>query len=224
MLYNKDKSRSDQADCLARPGRFISFEGIDGSGKSTQISLLAEKLSAGDKEFCLLREPGGTPIGEAIRHILLDKQNTAMYPETELLLFAAARAQLVRQVIMPQLAAGKWIVCDRFYDSTTAYQGYGRSVDQAALTVLNQLAVAGCRPDLTILLDLDPELALARLQSRSEKQDRFDKESIAFMHKIRQGYLELAAQEPDRMIVIDATQKEEQLAEQIYNKIREGLA
>lgn len=224
MLYNKDKSGADWQDATIWPGRLITFEGIDGSGKSTQISLLAEKLDAEGREYRLLREPGGTVIGEAIRHILLDKKNTDMFPETELLLFAAARAQLVRQVIMPDLMAGKWVICDRFFDSTTAYQGFGRQVDQKALETLNQLAVASCRPDITILLDLPPELAADRLDGRCHKQDRFDTESIAFMHSIRNGYLQLAAKEPGRIVVVDAALEEEKLAEQIYKKIREGQA
>jgi dTMP kinase len=223
MMYNERKPTEGQQSQISMQGRLITFEGIDGSGKSTQIKRLSAKLADGGKEVRVLREPGGTPIGEAIRKILLDKEHTGMCMETELLLFAAARAQLVREVILPDLETGKWVICDRFFDATAAYQGFGRSLDLAVVRSLNQLAIGVCRPDITILLDLPVALAQDRLSGRRHKQDRFDHESVSFMQRTRDGYRQLAALEPERITVVDAAQPEEELAEQIYHKIREGL-
>ena len=166
MLYNE--SRTTHTDPLSSParGRLITFEGIDGSGKSTQIDYLSRSLTASGHQIMVLREPGGTRIGESIRSILLDRSNTDMCMEAELLLFAAARAQIVQEVIVPELEAGRWIICDRFADSTTAYQGYGRQLDLAVIASLNQLAVGSCKTDMTIWLDLPVETALERLAQR----------------------------------------------------------
>ncbi len=223
MMYNEEKPKvNDQAIRIVR-GRLITFEGIDGTGKTTQIVRLTEKLREIGKEVQVLREPGGTSIGESVREILLDRQHTNMCMETELLLFAAARAQLVREIILPALETGSWVICDRFYDSTMAYQGYGRGLDLNVIRALNQLAVGACRPDITILLDLPVELAVKRLNGRKEKADRLDHESLAFMQRIRDGYRVLALNEPDRLILMDAAQPETALAADIYRVIREGF-
>lgn len=224
MLYNE--SRTTHTDPLSSParGRLITFEGIDGSGKSTQIDHLSRSLTASGHQIMVLREPGGTRIGESIRSILLDRSNTDMCMEAELLLFAAARAQIVQEVIVPELEAGRWIICDRFADSTTAYQGYGRQLDLAVIASLNQLAVGSCKPDMTIWLDLPVETALERLAQRERKQDRMDQENIAFMERTREGYRQLADAEPDRIVRMDATQSEKELAEMIYRTVREGLS
>ena len=223
MLYNERKLTDEQRAMSSRPGHLITFEGIDGSGKTTQIAYLSARLTADGIPVLLLREPGGTKIGEAIRSILLDKSHTDMCMETELLLFAAARAQLVREVIVPELAAGKWVICDRFYDSTVAYQGYGRLLDRSVIRSLNELSVGRCQPAITILLDLPVECALARLTGRKRLMDRLDHESVSFMQRTRDGYRHLAETEPDRIVVMNAAEPEEQLAEQIYRTIREGL-
>ncbi len=223
MLYNRNKQKEEQSADLTEPGRLITFEGIDGAGKTTQMLLLSQRLETEGIPVQILREPGGTRIGEVIRDVLLDKTYAEMCMETELLLFEAARAQLVREVIQPDLAAGQWVICDRFYDSTIAYQGYGRALDQTAIRCIHRLAVGSCKPDLTILLDLPVACALARLSKRGHKQDRFDDESIAFMQRTRDGYLSLAKSEPERIVVIDATKPEEDIAEQIYRITREGL-
>lgn len=224
MLYNEEELAEGQQTQVSMRGRLITFEGIDGSGKSTQIERLSARLDAEGKKVRVLREPGGTQIGEAIRRILLDKKHTGMCMETELLLFAAARAQLVREVILPDLEEGKWVICDRFFDATAAYQGYGRSLDQTMVRSLNELAIGTCWPDMTILLDLPVESAQNRLSGRRHKQDRFDQESLSFMQRTRDGYLRLAAAEPERIAVLNAEQPEEELAVQIYHIIREGLS
>lgn len=224
MMYNKDRQSADDLDSQPSRGRLITFEGIDGSGKTAQITRLTDLLQALGIHVLVLREPGGTPIGEAIRKILLDRKHMEMCSETEMLLFSAARAQLVRQVILPALAEGTWIICDRFFDSTLAYQGYGRGMDLDSIRWLNRLAVGSCLPDISFVLDLPVELAVARLAGRQEKADRLDQESRAFMERAREGYHHLAAAEPDRLVVVDASQPEEILAKQIHNVLREGLA
>lgn len=203
-----------------RRGLLITFEGIDGSGKSTQASHFVGFLQEQGLDVLALREPGGTAIGEAIRQVLLEKNNTAMCMETELLLFAAARAQLVREVILPALAEGRWVVCDRFLDSTTAYQGYGRGMDLAMIQNLNQIATGGRRPDRTFLLDLSVDTALARLSGRPGKADRLDGEDRDFMQRTRDGYQVLAAAEPSRFVTLDAEAAETQLMRQIQKEIK----
>ena len=223
MVYNKNRQSADDPDVQPPRGRLITFEGIDGSGKTAQINRLTDLLRQKGIKVLVLREPGGTPIGEAIRKILLDNKHREMCSETEMLLFSAARAQLVRQVIAPALAEGIWIICDRFYDSSLAYQGYGRGMDLGEIRWLNRLAVGLFAPDLSFVLDLPVELATERLARRAEKADRLDQESMAFMQKAREGYHRLAAEEPDRLIVMDASQPEEILAEQIHTVLKEGL-
>jgi dTMP kinase len=223
MLYNVEKPDIAGSRAFTARGRLITLEGIDGTGKTTQIASLAAAL--GDKGIPVLelREPGGTAIGEAIRQILLDNRHTGMSEETELLLFAAARAQLVREVILPALAQGTWVICDRFLDSSLAYQGYGRGMDLDMIDRINGFAVDGCRPDITILLDLPVETAVNRLTGRQEKADRLDVESLAFMQRTRIGYLAAAAREPERFTLMDAGQPEMVLAQQIFNVIWEGF-
>ncbi len=223
MLYNKDKSSSIDQTSQSCTGRFISFEGIDGSGKTTQITLLAARLQSCGIRVKTMREPGGTAIGEEIRRILLDHKHADMHIETELLLFSAARAQLVREIILPALKAGIWIISDRFYDSTVAYQGYGRGLNLDMIHAINGLASAQCKPNVTVLLDLPADTACSRLSARVTSADRIDCESLSFMDRTRRGYLKTAENEPERFIVVDAGQNEEQLAQKIYSEIREGF-
>lgn len=223
MLYNITKQKDGENQPLTGRGRLITLEGIDGTGKTTQIASLSASLRERGISVLELREPGGTAIGEAIRQILLDNKHSGMSDETELLLFTAARAQSVREIMLPALASGTWIICDRFLDSTLAYQGYGRGMDLATINSINGFAVDGCRPDITILLDLPVETAVSRLSSRQTKADRLDGESRAFMQRTRDGYLAAAANEPNRIIVINAEQSATDLAKNIFNIIWEGL-
>ncbi len=223
MMYNVEKSADEVAQAHLGKGHLITFEGIDGSGKSTQIDLLAASLQEHGIKVLVLREPGGTTIGEAIRKILLDCKHAGMKQETELLLFESARAQLIREVVEPALAAGTTVICDRFYDSTLAYQGYGRGLDLKMIDALNRFAVGSCKPDVTILMDLPAEAALCRLSGRQDKADRLDGESLAFIKRTREGYRALAAREPGRIIMIDAEQQVCSLAQQIYRVIREDF-
>lgn len=189
---------------------FITFEGIEGCGKSTQLQLLAKKLSARSMGVTVTREPGGCAIADQIRNILLDAGNSALTPLAELFLYAAARAQHVTEVIRPALAASRTVLCDRFTDATLAYQGYGRQLDVATIARLNQQATGGTVPDLTVLLDCPVELGLQRAfarinSSQGAREERFELESIQFHQRVRRGYLALAAAEPDRFLVIDGS-------------------
>lgn len=223
MMYNKARNRQEDGHRDDKRGRLITFEGIDGSGKTTQIRHLSESLISAGVHVINLREPGGTVISEAIRDILLDLKHTGMFQETELLLFASARAQLVREVFLPSLALGQWIICDRYYDSTLAYQGYGRGLDLQAIRAINDLATDQCRPDMTVLLDLPADLAAERMKTRSTAADRIDQEDREFMQRVRDGYLAIAAGEPERIIRMDAGQAEDELAQQIHRQIWEGF-
>jgi dTMP kinase len=191
------------------PGLFITFEGTEGSGKSTQISLLAEDLRSAGYPVLTLREPGGTPIGEEIRHTLKhSKQNHAMTAEAELLLMNASRAQLVREVIRPALARGEIVLCDRFYDSTTAYQGYGRQLPLPLVKAIIDFAVGDTRPDLTLLLVVSPETSeirrLARQATMPFVRDRFEESDHAFFERVSRGFQEIAAVEPRRLLTLRA--------------------
>lgn len=202
-------------------GIFITFEGIEGTGKSTQIVLLANYLVARKRPVTLTREPGGTSIGDQVRRILLDPQNTNLAARAELLLYAAARVQHIEELIRPELAAGKIVLCDRFSDATLAYQGYGRSLEPDTILTLDRIATGGMKPDLTILLDIDPTAGLARARGRNstrglETEARFENEDLAFHDRVRRGYLVLAEQEPDRFQVVDATPT----PDEIQNRIR----
>lgn len=202
-------------------GVFITFEGIEGSGKSTQIVLLANYLAAHGRAVALTREPGGTAIGDQVRKILLDPANTALNPKAELLLYAAARAQHLEELIRPELKAGKVVLCDRFSDATLAYQGYGRKIDLEMIRALDRIVTSGARPDLTILLDIDAAAGLARARGRNssrglEAEARFENEDIAFHERVRRGYLALAGQEPGRFRVVAASPT----PDEIQNSIR----
>jgi dTMP kinase len=192
----------------AASGPLITFEGGEGSGKSTQVELLARRLEAAGRRILKLREPGGTPLGEELRQLLLHRR-ADISPQAELLLFLAARAELVRAVIRPALAEGTIVICDRFSDSTLAYQGYGRGIDLDQVRKLNDSATGGLKPNLTVLLDLPVEAGRSRKQ---RDEDVFQGEDDAFHERVRQGYLELAREEPDRWLVLDATRPPAELA------------
>lgn len=183
-------------------GIFITLEGADGCGKSTQAALLADRVEAAGREVVRLREPGGTAISEKIRALVLDPANGEMCPECELLLFEAARAQLVRQVIEPALARGAVVVCDRFYDSTYAYQAAGRALEQQTIRSGNALGSCGVDPDRTLVLDMETDAALAR--ATRDGADRMEAEGVAFQRRVREGYLQLVAEEPGRVRKVDA--------------------
>ncbi len=188
--------------------RFITFEGIEGSGKTTQIQLLSNRVEELGIDHLLTREPGGTPIGDQIRNLVLDARNTAMTPTCELLLYAAARAQHIEQVIRPAIEAGRLVLCDRFLDATMAYQGYGRGIRHDLIDALHGLETLSLRPDLTFLFDIDAGVALERARGRESaaatQLTRFEQEDLAFHERVRAGYLEMARQEPGRFVIVDA--------------------
>ena len=194
-------------------GVFITLEGADGCGKSTQAELLAGALEATGRELVRLREPGGTAISEKVRAILLDPANAEMVPECELLLYEASRAQLTRQVIEPALARGAVVLCDRYYDSTYAYQAGGRALDDALVRRANELGSCGLAPDRTLVLDLDPSLAYARATAGGA--DRMEAEGLAFQERVRAAYLRLAAEEPERVRVVDASGEKDEVAARV---------
>jgi len=208
---------------------FITFEGIEGCGKTTQIRLLAEALQQSGKRVRLTREPGGCPIADKIRAILLDARNSEMTPKAELLLYAAARAQHIDEVIRPALASGDIVLCDRFTDATTAYQGYGRELDQGLINILNETATGDCRPDLTVLIDCPVEIglkrAIARIESGSAsdrnhlREERFERESLEFHQRVRNGYLQLAETFADRFILIDGSKSVVMIAANILDAV-----
>ena len=195
-------------------GLFITFEGIEGCGKSTQVELLKANLEAKGCTVEVTREPGGTAISEEIRNILLDPAHGEMSPIAELLLYQASRAQHVSERIRPALESGTIVVCDRFYDSTTAYQGAGRGLPRQDLKRLHTLATGGLSPDLTILIDLDAETGLTRVKNVRES-DRMEQESLAFHNRVREGFLKLADQETERIKVVDGGPPQEKIAAEI---------
>jgi len=197
-------------------GRLITFEGIDFSGKSLQAKLLSEKLCSVGCSVLQLRDPGATPISERIRSILLDKAHLEMSPWTELLLYEAARAQMVEQTIKPALKKGEWVICDRLYDSSTAYQGYGRQLDLGLVEQANIIGACGVVPDLTFLIDLDVRVALQRRQKSKRNVDRLESEGIQFQERVRQGYLETAKEELDRIHVIAGDRSVDRIHEEIW--------
>jgi dTMP kinase len=210
-------------------GLFITLEGPEGSGKSTHAVRLADRLKATGREVVSVREPGGTATGEEIRKVLQhDSANEPLFPETETLLFAACRAQLVRQVILPALTRGCCVVCDRFADSTTAYQGYGRGFGVERMLSINAFAIDGAQPDLTLLLDLPVRDGFDRIQKRNKLAgrglDRMEREGAEFHEKVRDGYLQLARRWPDRFRVIQSGRPLEDVAEEIWDVVREFLA
>ena len=209
-------------------GLFITFEGTEGCGKSTQITLLAERLRKLGHPVHVTREPGGTPIGEEIRHTLKhSKNNSAMTWEAELLLMNASRAQLVREFIRPALARGEIILSDRFYDSTTAYQGYGRQLELTAVQGIIDLAVGDTRPNLTLLLTVSPEVSAARLRSRQATmpfvRDRFEESDRAFFDRVLQGYELIALAEPWRVRKVDGTSTVEAIHDAIWRLVEKEL-
>ena len=215
-------------------GLFITFEGTEGSGKSTQIQILRERLRSLGRTVRILREPGGTPIGEEIRHLLKHSDaNHAMTSEAELLLMNASRAQLVREVIRPALAVGEVVLCDRFFDSTTAYQGHGRGLDLVRVKAIIDFAVEETRPDLTLLLEIPIEVSEARQARRKDTRntgpaplppepalrDRMEEADRAFFQRVHEGFQKIAVAEPDRVRVIDATRTVEDVSADIWNEV-----
>jgi dTMP kinase len=207
---------------------FLTFEGGEGCGKSTQIQRLAERLRRLGREVIVTREPGGTEIGEHLRHLLqFSKAGHQMAAETELLLFAASRAQLVRELIRPALARSAVVLADRFLDSTTVYQGVARRIDPAEVAAINHFAVGDCRPDLTFLLDLDPTEARSRLARRERPPgapDRMENQPPDFYEAVRRGYLALAASEPGRIQLLDATEPVAAIEDRIWTAVEAQLA
>jgi dTMP kinase len=193
-------------------GRFITFEGGEGAGKSTQVRRLAAYLTDRGHDVTVTREPGGTPIAEAIRDFILSGKAKVLGPESEAVLFAAARADHVDKVIRPALARGAWVLCDRFIDSTRVYQGSGDGVDPVLVRALERVAVGDTRPDLTIILDVPADVGMWRTAERTASPDRFESEDIARHELRRQAYLDIAGREPERCVVIDAAGAEDEVA------------
>lgn len=208
---------------MNKKGYFISVEGTDGSGKSTQVKLLIEYFKASEKEFTYLREPGGAKISEQIREIILNSENVEMHKDTEMLLYAAARAQLVNEVILPALDADKIVICDRFVDSSFAYQSFGRGIPYEMVKTVNDIAISGRMPDITLFFDLSPEAAAARRLARGEVGDRLENEDAAFHKAVYEGYKTLAEKMPDRIKVIDARRTIEEVHADVIKLIEELL-
>jgi len=206
-------------------GKLISFEGAEGSGKTTQIARLAKRIAKLEREVVSVREPGGTEIGEQVRNIIVhNSRGDEMCAETELLLFAAARAQLVREVIAPALLKGSVVLSDRFMDSSTVYQGIGRNLAADPVTQINHFAIGNVMPNLTIVLDVPEETSLQRIRQRaSDVPDRMERENIDFYKKIRQGYLLLAQSMPDRIVVIDGTVAEDAIEKKIWAAVKKVI-
>lgn len=194
---------------------FITIEGPDGGGKTTQMNLLVPALQQQGFDIVRTREPGGTEIGDQIRSVIMDMKNKSMDPRTEILLFCASRAQLVEELIRPSLAAGKIVLCDRYADSTMAYQGYGHGLDKTVLTHLLDFATGGLKPDLTLLLDISAEAGLRRRLVNHDEWNRMDDYALQFHERVRKGYLEMAAAEPTRFVVINADRSPEEIHEEI---------
>ena len=210
------------------PGCLITFEGPDGSGKTTQIQRLYDTLRREGYRALLVREPGGTEIGDQIRAVLHDTRNVGMLPNSELLLYSASRAQLVGQTIRPALEAGVTVLCDRYAESTLAYQGYGRGLDLQALKAITDFATGGLRPDLILYLDIDAEEGLRRRQSSSQtgtgEWNRMDQQELEFYHRVRAGYVQMAAEEPHRWFILDATRSIADLQASIQARVERFLA
>lgn len=200
-------------------GTFITFEGIDGCGKSTQCEMLKDYLKERGVDFIFVREPGGTVIGERIREILLDKKNSQMTSRTELLLFEAVRAQITDEVIKPALEEGKIVLCDRFFDSSSAYQGMARGMGMEFVSDLNMAATGGLKPDITFFFDISAEEALERRGKRGEASDRIELAGLKFQEDVRAGYLELAKRSEGRIITIDATKGIEEIFEVVKGSL-----
>lgn len=201
-----------------KQGLFVTAEGTDGSGKTTQIALMKDYLQRKGYEVLLTREPGGTEIGEKIRTIILDPQNKGMSETTEMILYAAARAQLVYEVIRPALDMGRIVICDRFIDSSYAYQGFGRGIDKNIIEEINRAALGGLVPDITFFFDISPEIALKR-RIESTGRDRIESEEMDFHMRVYRGYKELAILYPERIRTIDSRRSVEEISEDIIASI-----
>ncbi len=213
------------------PGRFITFEGGEGAGKSTQVRRLLSRFQASQRPAVATREPGGTVLGERIRELLVTGSPDSMDARTELLLITAARVEHVRRVIRPALERGEWVLCDRFLDSTLAYQGHGRGLEMSDLTRLNRWGAMDLKPDLTLLLDLEPATGLARRRAAVSGVTgpmaagfRFEKEALPFHHRVRNGFLELAAREPHRFRRVDASRSEDLVAGAIWEHLLDAFS
>ncbi len=204
---------------MSMEGLFITFEGLEGAGKSTQAQLLADRLTTEGYPVTLVREPGGTRVGEALRNILADSDFDDMTPLTEVFLFAASRSQLVEQLIRPKLGEGTIVICDRFYDATLAYQGYGRGVHPTQIREISDICSWGVRPDLTFLIDIEPAHGLQRVRTRSvetlTKMDRFEQLDMAFYERVREGYMMIAQEEAFRFRILDGSGEAQPLATRI---------
>ncbi len=207
---------------MTTQGFFITFEGGEGCGKSSQMAMLANFFKEIKREFVITREPGGTPLSEEIRELLLSaKKGANMHPKTELLLFAAARAQHVEEFIKPAIAQGKIVICDRFFDSTSAYQGVARKLGANSVEMLNNFAAADCTPNLTILLDLDPQIGLDRASFRDAGNlDRMGSQNLEFYKAVRASFLEIAKQNSERFFVLNADDTKENIFEKIKQEIK----
>jgi dTMP kinase len=217
-----------EAAGIKRPGgrgKFISFEGGEGSGKSTQIKLLADRLTAAKLRAIVTREPGGSPGAEIIRHLVLSGMGKLLGPDAETLLFAAARDDHVRTVIQPALSQGTWVLCDRFSDSTRAYQGRLGNVAPGVLNAMQRVTIGDLKPDLTIILDVPVEIGLQRAAARrgAGAPDRFESEDIKFHQDLRDAYRQIAAEDPDRCVLIDAAPDPDVVAAQVWTALRDHL-
>ncbi|MCK4911690.1 MAG: dTMP kinase [Thermodesulfovibrionales bacterium] len=206
----------------ASKGMFISFEGGEGAGKSTHVRMAAEALEAEGHEVIMTAEPGGTPISQCIRGVLLDTAHQAMEPVTELLLYAAARRQHLQELILPALEEGKVVITDRFSDSTAAYQGTGRGLDMRLIEELDRIVTGGIKPELTVLLDMDVELGLERNRGAG-KQDRLEMEQVEFHKRVREGFLAIAKAEPERVKLVDASGSKQEVQTLVMEAMREAL-
>lgn len=205
------------------PGRFITIEGIDGAGKTTQAKFLASYLHQAGHRVLVTYEPGGTPLGEILREMLLDRRFSAMVPAAELFLYAAARAEHVARVIRPALAQGQVVICDRFSDSTLVYQGYGRGLDLSLLAAVNTLATGGLEPDLTVVLDLPAEEAQRRLLASGRPADRLEAQGLEFLERLRRGYLSIVKEKAHRMVLVDAAAPPKAVFERIKEVVEDYL-
>jgi dTMP kinase len=216
---------------MAKKGKFITFEGGEGCGKSTQVELLARRLRKQGHQFTVVREPGGTEVGEQIRQVLLfGWQKEAMKAETELLLFCASRAQLVREIIMPELKRGNIVICDRFFDSTKVYQGVGRNLNPDVVSKINQFAIGSCKPDLTIVVDLDPRVGMERTRNRLRPRivsgdlfDHMETRSMEFFDRVRRGFIDLTKEEPERVKLVDGNQPPELIQIKVWEYVSRVL-
>ncbi|MTI64834.1 dTMP kinase [Methylophaga sp.] len=205
-------------------GKFISIEGIEGAGKSTQISFIRDFLEARGKRVVVSREPGGTELGEQIRALLLAPRKTGMSEDTELLLMFAARAEHIHQIIKPSLERGDWVLCDRFVDATFAYQGGGRGIDRDRIQTISDWTLKGIQTDLTLLFDLPVAVGQSRVVKRQQQKDRFEQEKAVFFERIRNCYLQRAEMEPERIKLIDASRDIESIQDQLSTILTELLS